>query len=327
MERRNGPGALAGAAEAGDLWAWIVARPNTASTGPVQLASDAGTLLDAALGCARRGLAVFPCHWAGERRKGPVIERGLLAATRDETQIRDWWRRWPNALIGIPTGCGTGFVVLDVDIKGAVNGFDTLAELGFGILPDTPMVHTASGGLHLYFRAPDNPEIRNTAGAKGRGIGHGLDWRGRGGYVIVPSPGSGYHWDPHWNLDTVPLQSVPDALLPREPGRSPTAAGPIQPAMGLSPYAEAALELACRRILTAAHGEQEQTLNAECFAIGTLAGSGAIPSEFALRVLLWAARQIPDYDHRHPWRAAEIQRKVKRAFEDGMRHPRERRRV
>ena len=42
--------------------------------------------------------------------------------------------------------------------------------------------------------------------------------------------------------------------------------------------------------------------------------------------LIWAARQIPDYDHRHPWRAAEIETKVNRAFTDGMRQPRAARR-
>jgi hypothetical protein len=55
--------------------------------------------------------------------------------------------------------------------------------------------------------------------------------------------------------------------------------------------------------------------------------AGAIPSDFARRALIWAARQIPDYDHRHPWRAAEIERKVNHAFEGGMRHPREARRA
>jgi putative DNA primase/helicase len=247
----------------------------------------------------------------------------LLAATGDETQIRNWWYRWPNALIGIPTGRATGFIVLDVDIKGAVNGLDTLAELGFAVLPDTPMVHTASGGLHIYFQRPDYPDMRNTAGATGRGIGGGLDWRGTGGYVVMPSPGSGYYWDLHWNLDTAPLAPVPVALLPREPARPPTAARPVRPATGLSPYAEAALDGACRRILASPDGEQEQTLNREAFAIGTLAVAGAIPPNFARRALQWAARQIPDYDHRRLWRAVEIERKITRAFEDGMRHPRD----
>jgi putative DNA primase/helicase len=283
--------------------------------------------LEPALGYARRGWPVFPCHWAGEQRKRPLIERGLLGATRDEAQIRDWWGRWPNALIGIPTGRATGFVVLDVDTKGAVNGFDTLAELGFAILPNTPMVHTPTGGLHLDFRALDNPEIRNTAGAKGRGIGVGLDWRGEGGYVVVPSPGSGYHWDPHWNVDTVPLHPVPNALLPREPARLLTGARSVRPATGLSPYAEGALDGACRRIIAAPDGEQEQTLNGEAFAIGGLAGAGALPIDFARGVLIWAARQIPNYNRRHLWRAREIEVKVNRAFEDGMRCPRKLRRA
>jgi hypothetical protein len=130
---------------------------------------------EAALGYARSGWPVFPCQWQGQHRKGPLIERGLNATTHDEAQIHDWWHRWPVALIGVPTGRASGFVVLDVDVKRAgVNGIDTLAELGFAVLPDTPLVHTASGGLHLDFAAPDHPEIRNTAGEQGSGIGRAI---------------------------------------------------------------------------------------------------------------------------------------------------------
>jgi putative DNA primase/helicase len=280
---------------------------------------------DAALDYARRGWPVFPCHWAGDRRKRPLIEHGLHKASRDESQIRDWWHRWPSALIGVPTGRSNGFVVLDIDVKGDTYGFDTLVDLA--ILSDTPMAHTASGGLHVYFVAPDHPEIRNTAGQRGRGIGHGLDWRGERGYVIAPSPGSGYSWDPHCNLDTVPLAAVPAGLLPRQPTQPAKIGRPPKPTIGLSPYADAALDGACRRIIAAANGEQESTLNGEAFAIGTLAGAGEIPPDFARRALIWAARQMPDYYHRHPWRATEIERKVNRAFSDGMRQPREARRA
>jgi hypothetical protein len=212
--------------------------------------------------------------------------------------------------------------VLDVDVKDdRANGYDALDALGFAVLPETPMVHTASGGLHLYFARPDHPEIRNTAGDRGRGIGPGLDWRGEGGYVIVPAPGSGYDWDPVLNFATADLAPVPVALLPREPQRIAEAA-PVKPTIGLSPYAEEALDAACRRIKAARAVEQEATLNGEAFAIGTLAGAGAVPADFARRALVRTAQQIPDYDHRRPWRAAELVRKVERAFDEGTRQPR-----
>jgi hypothetical protein len=45
------------------------------------------------------------------------------------------------------------------------------------------MAHTSSGGLHVYFDAGER-ELKNSAGT----LGPGLDVRGDGGYVIVPSP-------------------------------------------------------------------------------------------------------------------------------------------
>ena len=228
--------------------------------------------LKAALEYAARGWPVFPCiPDDGPQRKRPLTPHGLHDASTDQAIIVTWWRRWPRALIGLPTGRPSGCVVLDVDVKHADrNGFDTLAAFAFAILPQTPMVHTASGGLHLYFD-PAGREIRNTEGKRGRGIGPGLDWRGGGGYVILPSPGSGYSWDPHLNFDTAPLALVPERLLPAEKVR--IVVRPIRPIKGLSPYAEEALDRACKAIIGASNGEQEATINGEVFAIGTLAGA------------------------------------------------------
>jgi len=39
-------------------------------------------------------------------------------------------------------------------------------------------------------------------------------------------------------------------------------------------------------------------------------------------VLLWAARQMRDHDPARPWLLAEVEFKVNRAFNDGMRNPR-----
>jgi hypothetical protein len=268
---------------------------------------------------AEHGFPVFPCIPDGVHRKCPLTKAGFHDATTDPSQIEEWWRRWPRALVGTPTGHRS--VVLDIDVKRPeANGFDTLAELGFATLPDAPMAHTASGGLHIHFETPE-PAIRNTAGKRGCGIGPGLDWRGVGGYVILPSPGSGYRWDPAKNFRTTPSVPVPDALRPREPER-PATSRPVPPSNGLSRYAEAALDGACRAIVSACAGEQEITLHRECFSIGTLAAAGAIPESFAFQVLLFAARSMPSYDHRRPWHPAEVARKVDRSFTAGLAHPR-----
>ncbi len=83
--------------------------------------------------------------------------------------------------------------MLDVDVKDDhINGFDALDDLGHSILPNTWLAHTPSGGLHIYFDLQGRG-IRCSAGKLGRG----LDVRADGGYVIAPSPNSGYGWDPH----------------------------------------------------------------------------------------------------------------------------------
>jgi putative DNA primase/helicase len=177
----------------------------------------------AALTYSRRGWPVFPCR-VENGNKRPLVKEWQRVASADEQQIREWWpRRFPHAAIGVPTGHGcVRFVVLGIDVKRAQdNGFDTLAELGHAVLPDTPMVHTPSGGLHLYFD-PGDRLIRNTAGKKGRG----LDVRGDGGFVVVPGPGSGYRWDPVYKIDHLPLALAPDWLVAPEPDHQ-TYAAPI----------------------------------------------------------------------------------------------------
>jgi Bifunctional DNA primase/polymerase, N-terminal len=218
----------------------------------------------------------------------------------------------------MPTGPASGLDVLDIDVKNpAANGFDTFEDLKH-VLPPTPMVHTASGGLHAYFADPANRELRCSVGL----LGPGLDIRATGGYVILPSEGSGYSWDPVWNFETVHPADAPDWLWPATPAR-PAISKPLQPVAGLSPYGEAAINSACEAIARAGAGQQEPTLNAECFSIGTLAGAGGVPVHIALRALLRAAAAMPDYDPTWPWRPQEVDLKVRRAFAAGMAQPRE----
>lgn len=220
----------------------------------------------------RRNWPVFPV--GGDKR--PLIKNGFQNATRELDQIETWWRKWPDARIGVPTGSASGLVILDIDAKDErANGFDTLQALGRAILPETPMAHTPSGGLHVYFAAIDQ-EIRNSVGKHGLGIG--LDVRGEGGYIIVPSPGSGYRWDPIYNLKTAALLPAPAWLGHRQRREMPQ-----HYATRLDPTT--ILDRACDNIRLAANGERHDVLNREAYSIAGLVRGGALAERLALHQL------------------------------------------
>jgi hypothetical protein len=140
-----------------------------------------------ALAYARAGIPVFPC----DARKRPLTPRGHHEATTEPDTIRRWWTRWPDALVGIPTGPKSGVWVLDVDgAAGRSSLNELMARLGVETIADmTPCVsRTPSGGLHLIFRLQPGERPRNRA----RDIGAGLDTRGvkadgtSAGYFIAP---------------------------------------------------------------------------------------------------------------------------------------------
>ncbi len=81
-------------------------------------------LLKAALGYAGRGVPVFPC---GPGAKRPLTRNGHWDATTDPRIVERWWRRWPSANVGVPTGKKSGVVVLDVDPD--AGGLESLANL------------------------------------------------------------------------------------------------------------------------------------------------------------------------------------------------------
>lgn len=145
------------------------------------------------------GIPVFPC----DARKRPLTPHGHHQATIDLDVVTGWWLRWPDALVGVPTGPASGVWVLDVDGEdGRCSLKQLLARLGLETIADlTPCVsRTPSGGLHLIFRMQPGERPRNRA----RDIGAGLDTRGvkadgtAAGYIIAPgstlSDGRWYEW-------------------------------------------------------------------------------------------------------------------------------------
>src|SRR5215213_9736264 len=129
----------------------------------------------------RRGWSPIPIK---ERSKEPnLLElRPYLTRKATKEELNAW--RWSG--VGIVTGPVSGVLVLDVD---GTEGEDELQKYGH---PVTPMVRTASGGLHLYFKHPEQ-HVRT-----GIRVAPGLDVKATGGYVVAPPSlgpnGRPYEW-------------------------------------------------------------------------------------------------------------------------------------
>ena len=150
-------------------------------------------LLDAAIDYASRGLAVFPLI---PRDKAPITTHGVHEATTNFDQIKKWWKRYPEANIGIACGkVSGGLLVVDLDRKpNGVDGLDTLAEWERenGELPETVRSITGSGGSHLLYRV-------DGTGKNKVGLLPGIDIRSDGGYIVAPPSihpnGQTYEWE------------------------------------------------------------------------------------------------------------------------------------
>lgn len=158
-----------------------------------QPAQDAG-LMTWALWYAAQNWPIFPC-----RGKVPAIPaseggQGFKDATCDAAVIERWWKRWPQANIGIPTG--GKFWVLDCDPRHGGDATLDALERQHGTCGDTASVVTGGGGSHHYFALPGTGTVVHHTPV----LGAGLDVQGLGGYVIAPpsvhpETGRAYAWD------------------------------------------------------------------------------------------------------------------------------------
>jgi len=129
---------------------------------------------------AEAGIPVFPCIAGGKR---PLTRRGFHEASTEPQQVARWWSRWPSANIGMPTGHASGLEVVDVDVHGAIRGFAAFERARREGLTDrwAAFVRTPSGGVHAYY--PADPDLAQPSWQVARA---GIDFRGAGGYVVVP---------------------------------------------------------------------------------------------------------------------------------------------
>jgi len=225
-------------------------------------------LLRAAVGYAEKGLPVFPCR----PDRAPYIAKGFKAASDDPAQVREWWTKYPNALIGMPTGAATDTHVTDVDVKSR-DGFATLKKLNLQ-LDHLPQIATPSGGAHFYHRL-GGLNLRCTAGK----LGPGIDTRANGGYAILPPS----HPDP---------KRPPYAFVN---GSDFLAAPPVPPELvkllreGHKPKPLEELEEECARVASASPGQRNDVLNKAAFKLAKLVAGGKLKESEVREALTKAA--------------------------------------
>lgn len=278
-------------------------------------------MLQAALTYARRGRPVFPCD-PSNKRPFPGT-RGFKDATTDEATICAWWAKYPDAMIGMPTGAASRIWVLDID---APDLFEANCPIE---LPETRRADTGKG-YHLYFEFDPERPVYNTQRNKNAPWPMprlpGAETRGEGGYVIVPPSlhpeGRRYEW-----THMAPPASATDELLElvwERPAKALPSSAPRvdQPSGEDSNYGLAALDGECAAIRSAGNGEQEGTLNEAALKIGGFVAGGELSMVTAKGRLLSAGLAMPSYNPRDPWTTETIIAKVERGLADGAANPR-----
>jgi hypothetical protein len=141
---------------------------------------------------AAQGIAVFPCAVRG---KTPATPNGFKNASTERAQIDAWWTANPAANIGAPTGIL--FDVVDID------GREGVSSVYFG---DDPIELDEIGHSLTSRTAGHHVFVKPTGLGNRAGFRPGVDYRGAGGYVILPpsigANGRRYAW-------TKPLRVTP----------------------------------------------------------------------------------------------------------------------
>ena len=299
-------------------------------------------MLEHALAYARKGWPVFPCNPDPDPEKakrpmvagadrgadGKKIEKtgGLYRATTDEAQIREWWGKTPDALIGVPTGAKIGLWVLDFDPKG-----ETVAEVearaieAVGELPIGPRTVTQSGGSHLWFLLPDGEMPKNSAKRL-----HNVDWRAEGGYVVVPPSrmrdGKSYEWEV--SPDVADFPAAPSGLLdlifkrgkfaPKSAPRAQVETTRLVTDEAKRKYCLSALARSADRVRSLVEGQRNVEINNIALGIGHLVGAGGLTRQEAYTALRDAARTLGLSDEDKALKAGGT---LDRALDDGAREP------
>jgi len=183
-------------------------------------------MLPYAIAYARRGWPVFPLHTpttnggcscgkpCGNPGKHPRTKRGFKDATTDEETIRNWWKQWPDANIGIAMGELSKLLAVDVDPKNGGAGTWQRLVMDHDLPTLTVTVDTGSGGWHYYYLRPTD---RGVCRSRANAVKPGIDTRCDGGYVVAPPSlhvsGKRYAFRPECDPGQTDVQPCPDWML------------------------------------------------------------------------------------------------------------------
>ncbi len=245
-------------------------------------------LLSSALWYCRNGKSVIPVR----QDKKPLIKwERYQQQPSEEAELRDWWRRWPDANVGLVTGAISDLTVVDCDTREGIESVE-------GSLSDATAIPTATtprGGRHYYFKHQGG--ISNRAG-----VLKGVDVRTDGGYIIVPPSRNElgcYAWMPGCKISDVPPAVLPESLLIKMQTSLRSLGGSKEDS---SP--------ACRQassgvVMGFSKGHRDETL----FSIALNLAKGGMPADNIKQILdFFASRCDP------PFSPAEVQTKIQSAL-------------
>jgi len=161
-------------------------------------------MIDSALAYADRGWQLFPLQRDTkgrfpDGRSSQLLPSGFLNASSNVDVIQRWWRRWPDANIGLSLAA-SGLVAIDADLYKQGCGWE--AYLRDRAIPRTFTQESARGGRHFVFRTVENDRFRGSLCA-------GVDIKHRGYILLAPSTFEGA---PYRLLDDCDPELRPDWL-------------------------------------------------------------------------------------------------------------------
>lgn len=139
--------------------------------------------MDWAIRYRNRGWSVIPA-----RGKAPLVKwETFQSRLPTEQEIKQWWKQWPDANVGVVTGRISNLTVVDHDDLQKVNPYQSEVK-----------AKTGSGGFHHFYQY--TPSVQT--GTHKTTLGY--DYRNDGGFIVLapsihPVTKRRYSWLSPWN--------------------------------------------------------------------------------------------------------------------------------